>query len=72
MLKFKTENFVLYTFSGQPLKMAVSKFGKIQEHQMFLKIICFVLPNIDPERNYMQKNRSKHYHFLFSFFLFLR
>ena len=35
MLKFKTENFVLYTLSGQPLKMAVSKFGKIQEHQMF-------------------------------------
>ena len=70
MLKFKTENFVLYTFSGQPLKMAVSKFGKIQEHQMFLKIICFVLPNIDPERNYMQKIEANTiiFYSVFSFF----
>ena len=70
MLKFKTENFVLYTFSGQPLKMAVSKFGKIQEHQMFLKIICFVLPNIDPERNYMQNIEANTiiFYSVFSFF----
>ena len=43
MLKFKTENFVLYTFSGQPLKMAVSKFGKNSRTPNVFKNYLFCL-----------------------------